>query len=423
MNQSEPVSSSQVRIEELVHLSLQIGRLLLANGADTTQVRDAVERFAAALGHEVRLVVTYEEIMLTTVGQDGFRTKVGLHLPAMNVDMSAVGALNEVVDDAVAGRLDAAGVRARLTTLEHARAVYPRWVTAIGVGLTAASLAKLFGGDWSVFFIAFIAGTAGTSLRQQLGRWHFNPVLAVFVTALFSGVIGGLGMRLHSGSMPALCLVAPGMIIVPGVPLINGIRDAINNHMNLSLARLAFGAVVIMAIAFGLFIATLATGVGIPVSGRAVVLPILTDAIFSALAAAGYVFLFNVPVKDAWACILCGMSSHTLRTAVTHLGVDIVTGTLIGSLTAGFMAQGFARYFKAPPATFAFPGVVALVPGSYAFRAVIGCLQVMQAGSRAPAELVAETFGLIVSCILLTATIGVGIAVPLAAVIDRRERG
>jgi uncharacterized membrane protein YjjB (DUF3815 family) len=96
---------------------------------------------------------------------------------------------------------------------------------------------------------------------------------------------------------------------------------------------------------------------------------------------------------------------------------------LLGSLAAGFMAQGFARYFKAPPATFAFPGVVALVPGSYAFRAVIGSLQVMQAGSSAPAQLVAETVGLIVSCVILTTVIGIGIAVPLAITIGSKRRG
>ncbi len=423
MSRSEQGPATAVRMEEVAHLSLLIGRLLLANGADTTQVRDSVERFAAALGCEVRLVVAYEELLLTMVGQDGFRTKVSRHLPAMNVDMSAVGAINEIVNNVVSGRLDVAGASAGLAALEHGQPVYPRGVSAIGVGLTAAALSKLFGGDWPVFLSVLVAGSVGTWVRQELGRKHFIPSLTVFVTALVSGVIGGLGMRLYPGAMPALCLIAPGMILVPGVPLINGVRDAINNHIDLSLARLAFGAVVVLSIAFGLFLATVATGVSIPVSGPTVELPILEDAIFSGLAAAGYVFLFNVPVKNAWACILCGMSSHTLRTVAVDLGVNLVIGTVLGSLAAGFLAQGFARYFKAPPATFAFPGVVALVPGSYAFRAVMGSIQVMQAGSGASAGLVAETAGLWISCILLTIAIGIGVAVPLALMIGNKKRG
>ena len=53
-----------------------------------------------------------------------------------------------------------------------------------------------------------------------------------------------------------------------------------------------------------------------------------------------------------------------------HGGLDIVFGTLIGSMAAGLLAHIFTRNFGAPPAAFAFPGVVAMVPGSYAFRAV-----------------------------------------------------
>jgi hypothetical protein len=37
------------------------------------------------------------------------------------------------------------------------------------------------------------------------------------------------------------------MIIVPGVPLINGVQDMIKNHMTLGLARLGFAGLVTAA--------------------------------------------------------------------------------------------------------------------------------------------------------------------------------
>jgi hypothetical protein len=51
---------------------------------------------------------------------------------------------------------------------------------------------------------------------------------------------------------PALCLVAPGMIIVPGVTLVNALQDMIKKHMTVGLARLGLGSLVTLAIAFGL---------------------------------------------------------------------------------------------------------------------------------------------------------------------------
>jgi uncharacterized membrane protein YjjP (DUF1212 family) len=405
--------SKATTMEEAAHLSLELGRLLLRSGADTAQVHDAVARFAAGLGYEARLLVTYHTLLLTMITDGDFRTKISRHVPAMNVDLAAVETLNRIEDETAAGRLDAAAAATRLDALEHGSASYPRWLGAATLGLTAASLARLFGGDWPVFADVFIAGTLATLIRQQLGLWHVNPLAIPFVAALAGGVIGGLGMKLYPGTTPELCLIAPGMILVPGVPLINGIRDAISNYMELSLARLAFAVLVVVAIASGLFVAAAMTGVSIPLSEPAPLLPIAEDALFSATATIGYVCLFNVPARLAWPCIVCGLCSHALRTALLHGGLDIVSGTLIASMAAGLLAHIFTRNFGVPPAAFAFPGVVAMVPGSYAFRAAIACVQIMQVGDGSSVSLLAETTSLVILTVLLTASIAIGLAIPL----------
>ena len=75
--------------------------------------------------------------------------------------------------------------------------------------------------------------------QNELGLRKFNLFFIPFAAALASGIIGGVAVSLGASKTPALCLVAPAMIIVPGVPLINGIQDMIKDHMTLGLARLA----------------------------------------------------------------------------------------------------------------------------------------------------------------------------------------
>ena len=87
---------------------------------------------------------------------------------------------------------------------------------------------------------------------------------------------------------------------------------------------------------------------------------------------------------------------------------------LLGGLAVGFLAQGFAWQFRAPAVAFAFPGVVAMIPGAFAFRAVLGGLQLVNAGANAAPALVAETLALAASCFLMVAAIAVGIAAPLS---------
>jgi uncharacterized membrane protein YjjP (DUF1212 family) len=406
-------------VEDVAHLALQVGRLLFENGADTAEVQESVVRFAAAFGCEAHLMVTYEMLLLTLVAGGQFRTKVGYRVPGLNVNMTAIAEVIDQVTKAENGHPEIGKIRAELESTEHRSTLYNRWIVVVGLGLTAASLARLFGGDWPTFGIAWLAGSAGTWMRQELGRRKSNLFFIPFAASLVSGVIGGVAVLLGMSGTPALCLVAPGMIIVPGVPLVNGVQDMFKNHISTGIARLGLGVLITLAIAFGLFVATILTGAKIPVEAPLELLSVPEDALFSALAALGYVFLFNVPRRIAWAAVVCGVASHTLRTLCMHLGVDVVSGTLIGALAVGFLAQGFSQLFRAPAVAFAFAGVVAMIPGAFAFRVVIGSLQIVHAGAATDAALVTETLALTVTCVLMVAAIAIGIAAPLTLVTKR----
>jgi uncharacterized membrane protein YjjP (DUF1212 family) len=66
----------------------------------------------------------------------------------MNVGMTAVAAVNGLVDDAESGRCGLAEARAELDAVEHRPPEYGRWLVVVALGLTAASVSRLFGGDW-----------------------------------------------------------------------------------------------------------------------------------------------------------------------------------------------------------------------------------------------------------------------------------
>ncbi len=395
-------------LDTLAHLTLQLGRILLLNGADAEQVQASMARFAAAFGAAANLLVTYEAVLVSLTFGDQIRTKVGYRLPGIGVGMSVIEAINRLVDDAGDGRLRRDDIQAALDTIEHQPPDYSRWLVIAGLGVTAASLSRLFGGDWLACLAAGMAGAIGTCVRLELGRRHVNPVLAAFVVALLSGIVGGVIVGFGASATPALSLVAPAMILVPGVPLINGILDMLRNHVTMGLSRLGFAALVVLAIALGVFAATRLTRVGVPVDAPTVTIDVPQDALFSALAAGGFALLFNVPARMAWACGVCGVASHTLRTLLFQVGLDLITGTLIGALVVGFLAQALARHFRAPTAALAFPGVVAMIPGAYAFRAVFGTLQIAEGATAT----VSETLSLSATVGLMVGAIAIGVAAP-----------
>ncbi len=252
-------------------------------------------------------------------------------------------------------------------------------------------------------------------LRQRLGAWSVNPIAAAGLVALGSGLVGALAMKAFPGVSPALSLVAAGMILVPGVPLLNGVHETLGNHVGTGLSRLTVGAITVLAIASGLFVAAGLAGDTLPVEGQALLLPIGEDLLFSALAGVGYALLFNVPASAGWGCMLCAATGHGSRTALEHLGLSLAAGSLVAAFAAGLVARLLAGTFRVPAVIFAFPGVVAMIPGAYAFRAGIGGLHIMQAGAAAPPALVADTIALALTAVLVTAAIGIGLSLALAA--------
>ncbi|MBS0643554.1 MAG: threonine/serine exporter family protein [Proteobacteria bacterium] len=418
-----PADSADSELEEAAHFLLLVGRLLLGDGADSEQVATTVDQLAAVLGFEARLVVTYETLMLTLIRGDRFRTKAGRHLPSLGVNMRAVEAIGQIVTDLTAGRMTLQQAAEQLAAVERGVRAYPPLLVVGGMAVTTACLARLFGGDTLSCVVALLAGGLGTALRLHLARRAANPFVVAFLTALVSGLVGALGLRFVTPATPDLCIIAPSMIIVPGVPLINGIWDCVRNHMSLGLARLSAAFLTTLAIATGLFCVTVATSVEVPVGSKLGLLPLPQDAAVAGVAAIGFALLFNVPPRLVWAAMLCGAVSHCLRTGVMMLGVALWPATLVGATGAGILALGLAWRFRVPPAAFAFPGVVAMVPGAFAFRAVIGSLRIVEAGADADPRLVGQTISLMFGCALTMGAIAIGLAVPLAFLPTLMQRG
>jgi uncharacterized membrane protein YjjP (DUF1212 family) len=407
-------ASSAVPLDAVAHIALRIGRLLLVNGADANHAQRRVTEVIGSFGQESYFFISAEALLLTIQDGEKILTKVGPRIPVMGADMGRLVELEHVLDRVRHGSRDIPSLDAELDTVEFKPSGHSVLAVILGVALTAFALARLFSAEWPVAGAAFVAGAFSTLLRFNFARHKWNPIAAAFLTALLSGLAGALLLHRFPHFSPALCLVAAGMILVPGVPLINGVRDVVAGHPGNGIARLSSGVATVLAIGSALFLATFVADAPIEVGAGPQNLPVGQDLIFSALAAAGYAMLFNVPYRALWGCVLCGLAGHGLRTVLEQSGLDITSATLLGATAASLLARLCAYAYRVPPVIFAFPGVVAMVPGSYAFRAGIGGLELMRQGASAPFQLAAETLSLIFTAVLVTVAIAIGLTLALS---------
>jgi len=398
----------------VAHLGARAGRLLMMHGADTDHAQQRVTGIVHDLGHEAHVFISAEAILLTVGSGSQFRTKVGHQMTGPGVDMTRLMYLEQLLDAVHQQPMAPDVIDARLDVIEHEPVGYSVFLIMLGVAVTAGSLARLFGANWPVVGAAFIAGCCSILVRSLLALQRVNAIASVFVTALVSGLLGTLVLRLEPSASPVLCLTAAGMILVPGVPLINGVRELVDGHAGNGIARLAISALIVLVIGFALLLATTVAGDALPVDAAPGTLPVLEDVLFSALAAIGYALLFNVPMASMWVCILCGALSHGTRTALSSTVLGIAGGSLVGAFVAGVIARLAGRHYRVPAVTFAFPGIVAMIPGSYGFRAGIGGLHLMTLGKGAPLGLIAETLALAITAVVVTIAIAAGLSLALS---------
>ncbi len=148
---------------------------------------------------------------------------------------------------------------------------------------------------------------------------------------------------------------------------------------------------------------------------------ILSDALWSALAAAGFAILFNVPRRLLWGCALAGAVGHALRTLlVESVDMPLELATLFGAITVGMLAQWCARRWRVPAPVFAVSGVIPMVPGLFAYSAMIAIIQSTAAEPDQVSALLAEGAVNVIRVALILGALATGIVLPM--LIFQREK-
>lgn len=147
-----------------------------------------------------------------------------------------------------------------------------------------------------------------------------------------------------------------------------------------------------------------------------ILLFVLRDAFWSAIAAMGFAILFNVPRRTLPACALSGAVGHGLRAAlIAGLGMPIEAATLLAATAVGFMGELFARHYRMPRLVFVVPGVIPMVPGVFAYRTMLGIFEVTGVANLsgiAGAEVLLQTAVYAIRTGLILAGLAFGIIAP-----------
>lgn len=118
------------------------------------------------------------------------------------------------------------------------------------------------------------------------------------------------------------------------------------------------------------------------------IIELLTDALFAALAAIGFGAISNPPARAFSRIAILAAVGHSLRFfLMNYVGLDIATSSLFAALTIGMGSLWLGRGARCPMTVLYIPALLPMIPGIYAYRIVFALVMLLQSAPNSPAAL------------------------------------
>ena len=149
------------------------------------------------------------------------------------------------------------------------------------------------------------------------------------------------------------------------------------------------------------------------------VLLILQDAVVAAVPALGFAMIFNVPRGALKYCALAGALGHSLRLVLHHFGgLPLEWATLLAAAVVSMVGIQWAQTWRAHPKVFTVAAVIPMIPGIYAFTALLAVMEIDRTGYTP--ELLAKMMQNGLRAFFIVSALAVGLALPGLLIYRRR---
>ncbi len=342
---------------------LDIGEAMIIAGGDVGLVEKLLRRVGYAYGAaKMNVLVITASIIITMTMPDGLEhTQTRRVEAAVETDFHKLEKLFRLCRTCTRVPLAPRILKERFAAIK----AEPSSRAALYAGgvLGAASFAIFFGGSWvdaamSALFAVFVC-----FLMERLRPLIANTIVFNFIASLVSGVLIAVASRLVLAMSPGMVTIGVIMLLIPGIPMTNAIRDMINGDTISGIMRFVESLLWATSLALGFMVAMWLFGISQPsvISNASP-----TVQIVSALPATlGFALFFNVRRQLLAPATLGGVLTEGLYLLL------YLSGSWDGAFIPMLIAAGFAavyaevlsHYLTMPTSVFFIIAVIPLVPG------------------------------------------------------------
>lgn len=359
-------------VDRSVELVLKFAGAGHAAGYPTADLEERLLALARATGQPDAQISATPTLVEVSLGSIPDQRSYTIRVRPRAVDLDAIAGLDELVEDVVAGRLDAeqalAGIREK--PLDRP---WPLLLAAYAVA--GASLAPVLGGGWHEVVAGGLVGLLVGAIALPT-QWtaRLEPMIAP-LAAVAASFGAALLARLGLSDAPDLVTLAALVTFLPGMRLTIGMRELATEHLQSGVANTASALVQLLGLVFGVGI-----GRSIAASWFGTTAEIDPTTAFSgvyvvAAVTTGLAFTLTLRARYRDALLMC--MATVLALVANEVGRAVFgreAAVFVAALTVGVVGGVVGRRLRRSPLVFIVPGVLMLVPGSAGFNSALQLL-------------------------------------------------
>jgi uncharacterized membrane protein YjjB (DUF3815 family) len=149
-------------------------------------------------------------------------------------------------------------------------------------------------------------------------------------------------------------------------------------------------------------------------------LQFLEKGLWLGFAAIGFAVLFNVPRRTLGITFVIAAMGGLVKISLQQVGAVAALATLPGAVLIGLLSVLAAHKRKAPPMIFAIPAVIPMIPGFFAYQAMVGMIELtVEKNPELYSKIFFATVNNGLSAFFVMLALSVGVAVPM--LISRKQ--
>ena len=238
-----------------LRLACDAGRIILESGGETYRSEDVVLALASALGGiDPDAFATPTGIIVSCQDDSGRSLSMVRRIRKRQMNLDKLVRVNSLARAAVAGTKNLDQVEHELCLID-ASPEYPAPVIALGSAAITGFFCLFFGGGWQDALVAAFIGLFMGRVTSWFKGLRISDFFINIVGGAFAAGLAITAIQLGLGRHQDLIIIGAIMLLVPGVTIVNAIRDTIAGDLVAGIARGADAFTAAAGISIGVGIA------------------------------------------------------------------------------------------------------------------------------------------------------------------------